>query len=58
MLLQESLITSVVFLGTMLGANAWGALSDARGRRVGFQVRVRRDVRSNMQVTRHPVQLA
>jgi len=34
---QESLITSVVFLGTMIGANTWGALSDARGRRVGFQ---------------------
>lgn len=34
---QESFITSVVFFGTMLGANAWGALSDARGRRVGFQ---------------------
>lgn len=34
---QESLITSVVFLGTMVGANMWGALSDARGRRVGFQ---------------------
>lgn len=34
---QESFITSIVFFGTMLGANAWGALSDARGRRVGFQ---------------------
>ena len=33
---QESLITSVVFLGTMTGAYAWGALADARGRRSGF----------------------
>ena len=33
---QESLITSVVFGGTMLGAYSWGWLSDAKGRRVGF----------------------
>ena len=33
---KESLITSVVFAGTMLGAYSWGWLSDAKGRRVGF----------------------
>lgn len=33
---QESLITSVVFGGTMLGAYSWGWVSDAKGRRVGF----------------------
>ena len=33
---KESLITSVVFAGTMLGAYSWGWLADAKGRRVGF----------------------
>ena len=33
---QESLITSVVFVGTMAGAYSWGVLGDARGRRAGF----------------------
>ena len=33
---QESLITSIVFCGTMVGAYSWGVLGDARGRRVGF----------------------
>ena len=33
---QEARISSVVFLGTMFGSYAWGALSDAKGRRVGF----------------------
>ncbi|KAK9841410.1 hypothetical protein WJX74_005255 [Apatococcus lobatus] len=33
---KESLITSVVFAGTMLGAYSWGWLSDAKGRRIGF----------------------
>lgn len=33
---QESLITSVVFVGTMSGAYAWGSLGDAKGRRLGF----------------------
>lgn len=32
----ESLITSIVFCGTMLGAYGWGVLGDAKGRRVGF----------------------
>ena len=33
---QESLITSVVFVGTMSGAYAWGSLGDAKGRKLGF----------------------
>ena len=33
---QESALTSVVFLGTMMGSYLWGALSDAKGRRLGF----------------------
>lgn len=33
---QESLLTSIVFFGTMAGAYSWGVLGDARGRRVGF----------------------
>jgi MFS family permease len=33
---QESLITSIVFCGTMAGAYSWGILGDVRGRRVGF----------------------
>ena len=33
---QESLLTSVVFAGTMAGAYSWGVLGDAKGRRVGF----------------------
>jgi len=33
---QESLITSIVFCGTMIGAYSWGVLGDAKGRRVGF----------------------
>ena len=33
---QEGAISTVVFLGTLIGANAFGALSDAYGRRVGF----------------------
>ena len=33
---QESLITSIVFCGTMVGAYSWGVLGDAKGRRVGF----------------------
>ncbi len=33
---QESLITSIVFCGTMVGAYSWGVLGDARGRRAGF----------------------
>ena len=33
---QESLLTSVVFLGTMVGSYLWGALSDCKGRRRGF----------------------
>lgn len=33
---EESLIASVVFGGMMIGAYSWGALSDAKGRRVGF----------------------
>lgn len=32
----ESLITSIVFCGTMAGAYGWGVLGDARGRRIGF----------------------
>ena len=33
---QESLITSIVFCGTMIGAYSWGVLGDAKGRRMGF----------------------
>ena len=33
---HESALTSVVFLGTMVGSYLWGALSDAKGRRLGF----------------------
>lgn len=33
---EESLLTSVVFLGTIVGSFLWGALSDAKGRRLGF----------------------
>ena len=33
---KESLITSVVFAGTMLGAYSWGWVADAKGRRCGF----------------------
>ncbi|XP_057813177.1 organic cation/carnitine transporter 7 isoform X2 [Cryptomeria japonica] len=33
---QESLITSTVFLGMMVGAYLWGVLSDTKGRRYGF----------------------
>ncbi|KAL6656473.1 hypothetical protein ACP70R_007299 [Stipagrostis hirtigluma subsp. patula] len=32
----ESLITSVVFVGMLVGAYAWGIVSDNHGRRVGF----------------------
>lgn len=35
---QESSISTVVFVGTLLGANAWGAMADAYGRRAGFFV--------------------
>lgn len=33
---EESLLTSIVFLGTIVGSFLWGALSDAKGRRLGF----------------------
>ena len=33
---QESLLSSAVFAGTMVGANAWGAVSDSLGRKRGF----------------------
>lgn len=33
---EESMITSVVFIGMMFGAYFWGALSDLKGRRSGF----------------------
>ncbi|CAN6701417.1 unnamed protein product [Malus baccata var. baccata] len=35
---QESLITSVVFVGTLVGAYSWGIVSDKYGRRKGFLV--------------------
>ena len=33
---QESMLTSAVFLGTMLGVSSWGAIADGLGRRRGF----------------------
>eukprot|EP00884_Botryococcus_braunii_P003828 jgi/Botrbrau1/13446/Bobra.0082s0050.1 len=33
---QESLLSTVVFIGVMFGCTAWGALADAKGRRMGF----------------------
>ncbi|KAH7373279.1 hypothetical protein KP509_17G048000 [Ceratopteris richardii] len=33
---QESMVTSVVFIGMMIGACFWGAVSDMKGRRPGF----------------------
>ncbi|KAJ0965541.1 hypothetical protein J5N97_026679 [Dioscorea zingiberensis] len=33
---EESMITSVVFVGMLLGAYAWGIVSDNYGRRMGF----------------------
>jgi len=33
---QESLITSVVFVGMLIGAYSWGVVSDNYGRRKGF----------------------
>ena len=33
---QEGAISTVVFAGTFIGANAWGALADTYGRRAGF----------------------
>ncbi|XP_065863971.1 organic cation/carnitine transporter 7-like isoform X2 [Euphorbia lathyris] len=35
---QESLITTVVFLGMLVGAYSWGLVSDKYGRRKGFLV--------------------
>ncbi|XP_020539794.1 organic cation/carnitine transporter 7 isoform X2 [Jatropha curcas] len=35
---QESLITSVVFVGMLVGAYSWGLVSDKYGRRKGFLV--------------------
>ncbi|GLJ11194.1 hypothetical protein SUGI_0146190 [Cryptomeria japonica] len=35
---QESMITSVVFVGMMVGAALWGILSDLKGRKYGFFV--------------------
>ncbi|XP_074319277.1 organic cation/carnitine transporter 7-like isoform X2 [Silene latifolia] len=35
---QESLITTVVFAGMLLGAYSWGLISDKYGRRIGFFV--------------------
>lgn len=34
--LEKGLITSVVFVGMMLGSYTWGAIADAKGRRFGF----------------------
>jgi len=31
---QESMLTSVVFVGMMVGAYLWGVISDAKGRRL------------------------
>lgn len=33
---QESMLTSVVFVGMMVGALLWGIISDSKGRRYGF----------------------
>ncbi|OAY69210.1 Organic cation/carnitine transporter 7 [Ananas comosus] len=33
---EESLITSVVFVGMLIGAYSWGVVSDTYGRRTGF----------------------
>ncbi|GAA0163625.1 secondary carrier transporter [Lithospermum erythrorhizon] len=35
---QESLITSVVFAGMLIGAYSWGVISDKYGRRKGFLI--------------------
>ncbi|GKV26814.1 hypothetical protein SLEP1_g36044 [Rubroshorea leprosula] len=35
---QESLITSVVFVGMLIGAYSWGVVSDKHGRRRGFLI--------------------
>ncbi|KAK8485222.1 hypothetical protein V6N11_021392 [Hibiscus sabdariffa] len=35
---QESLITSVVFVGMLVGAYSWGVVSDKYGRRKGFLI--------------------
>lgn len=35
---EESLITSVVFVGMLIGAYSWGIVSDKHGRRKGFLV--------------------
>lgn len=35
---QKDWVTASVFLGMMVGAQAWGALSDAQGRKIGFLV--------------------
>lgn len=33
---QESIISTVVFVGALAGAYCWGLLADSQGRRVGF----------------------
>jgi MFS family permease len=33
---QEGAISSVVFVGMMIGSYSWGVLSDQKGRRFGF----------------------
>ncbi|XVE89235.1 hypothetical protein DITRI_Ditri19aG0134200 [Diplodiscus trichospermus] len=35
---EESLITSVVFIGMLVGAYSWGVVSDKHGRRKGFLI--------------------
>ena len=35
---QQSWLSSVVFLGFLVGAYCWGLLADERGRKVGFLV--------------------
>ncbi|XP_017979372.1 PREDICTED: organic cation/carnitine transporter 7 isoform X2 [Theobroma cacao] len=35
---EESLITSVVFVGMLIGAYSWGVVSDKHGRRKGFLI--------------------
>ena len=35
---QQGAISTVVFVGTLIGANAFGILADAYGRRSGFFV--------------------